>query len=136
MKKILTLLLIAIFCFLLFAGCGGANQKNNEQLLLPSTDGIVGIEVSSLPETESYSFSGEDADEIIDYLSSLNLTPYYEENLYNGMTWVIAVEYENGDVVTVYHSGNILIMSDNGPWYKMKYREAERFTSLLEKLND
>lgn len=136
MKKILTNLLITILCFLLFAGCGRADQENNGQPLLPSKDGVIGIEVSSLPETESYSFSGDDADKIIDYLSGLNLTSYSEDDVYYGMTWVIAVEYENGDVVTVYHFGNFLIRADNGPWYEMKYREAEQFDALLEKLND
>ena len=52
------------------------------------------------------------------------------------MAWVISLEYDNGDVLTVYHFGNMFIRTENGPWYKMTYDEAKRFDTLLNELNN
>lgn len=97
---------------------------------------VVKIDVSSLPEGYNYSFSGEDAQAIIDYLSTLNLESEFEENPneYTGMTWVIALEYENGDTFKIYHFGKF-IRSQNGSWYKMSFEEASRFDALLAELD-
>ena len=94
--------------------------------------------MTSLPEGYAYSFSGEDAKAIIDYLSNLNLEENFKENPdgYTGMTWVVSLKYDNGDVSTVYHFGNMFIKVENGPWYLMTYDEASRFGRLLSELND
>lgn len=96
------------------------------------------IHVTSLPEGYAYSFSGEDAKAIIDYLSNLNLEENFKENPdgYTGMTWVVSLKYDNGNVSTVYHFGNMFIKVENGPWYLMTYDEASRFGRLLSELND
>ena len=75
---------------------------------------------------------------LVDYLSDLNLNSQFEENPneYVGMTWVISLEYENGDVLKVYHFGNMFIRSEKGSWYKMTYDEASRFHALLDELSN
>ena len=110
-------------------------QIRGEQLLLDGE--ITDVEVSSLPEYYNYSFNGESAKKIVDYLSSLNLESDFEENPneYGGMTWVVSLKYENGDALTVYHAGNMFIRAENGTWYKMTYEEASRFHTLLDELN-
>ena len=99
---------------------------------------IVKIDVSSLPEGRNYSFCGEDVNAITDYLSSLSLISEFEENpdKYDGMTWIITLEYENGDTLDIYHFGNMFIRSQSGSWYKMTYEEASRFDALLYELSE
>ena len=95
------------------------------------------ITVSSLPAGYNYAFDGEKADAIVSYLTGLSLTADFPENPneYAGMTWVIFIEYENGDTETVYHFGNMFIGTEESPWYRMKSDEAIQFESLLERLS-
>lgn len=136
MKKLL-IITLAFLCVLSMVGCSQQHQQVKGNQLLAEGN-IVKIDVSSLPERYNYSFSGEDAKAIVDYLSDLNLDSKFEENPneYTGMTWVISLKYENGDVLKVYHFGNMFISSENGSWYKMTYDEASRFDMLLDELSN
>ena len=136
MKKVLTIA-VAFLCLLGMVGCSQQPQYvQGNQLLVEGN--VIKIDVSSLPDGYNYSFDGEEANEIIDYLSNLNLQSNFEENPneYTGMTWVICLEYDNGDKLTVYHFGNMFIRSKEGSWYKMTYDEANRFDTLLDELNN
>ena len=121
---------------LVIVGCSQQSQQVQGNQLLAEGN-VIKIDVSSLPEGYNYSFDGEEAKEIIDYLSNLNLQSNFEENPneYTGMTWVISLEYENGDILTIYHFGNMFIRAEKGTWYKMTYEEASCFEILLEELN-
>jgi hypothetical protein len=112
-------------------------QQAEGNRLLPEGH-VISVDVSSLPEGYKYSFDGEDAKAIVEYLSGLNLTGKFEENPdeYTGMTWVISLKYENGDSLEVYHFGNKFIRSEKGSWYKMTYEEASRFGSFLYELSN
>lgn len=135
MRKLMT----TIFVFIFVLGMVGCSQQPQQvqgnQLLAEGT--VVHVDISSLPEGYNYSCTGEDAKAIIDYLSNLNLDSQFEENPdeYAGMTWVISLKYDNDDVLTVYHFGNMFIRSEKSPWYKMTHDEASRFDTLLEELN-
>ena len=136
MKKPFAILLV-FFCVLGIVGCSQQPQQvQGNQLLVEGN--VIKIDVSSLPEGYNYSFNGENAKEIIDYLSNLNLQSNFEENPneYTGMTWVISLEYDNGNELTVYHFGNMFIRSEKGSWYQMTYEEASRFDVLLNELNN
>ena len=132
MKKFIALLLTLI-CLLCIVGCSQQSQQVQSTQLLAEGN-VIKIAVSSLPEGYNYSFSGEDTKGIIDYLSNLNLQSKFDEdpNTYTGMTWVISLEYENGDILTIYHFGNKFICSENGSWYKMTDEEASHFDTLLD----
>jgi predicted small lipoprotein YifL len=135
MKKIFVWMLVLMLVLSLCA-CNGSKQTPKSPLL---PDGkVTNIKVTSLPEGHDYAFSGEDADAIVAYLSNLNLESEFKENPdeYTGMTWVIALEYESRDAVTVYHFGNMFIRAEKGDWYQMTYEEASRLDTLLEELND
>lgn len=136
MKKFTALVLLCI-CVFGMIGCNQQLQQVQGNQLLVEGD-VVKIDISSLPEGYNYSFSGEDSKAIIDYLSTLTLESEFEENPieYMGMTWVIALEYENGDTLNIYHFGNMFIRSENNSWYRMPYEEASRFDTLLEQLNN
>ena len=136
MRKLLAILL-GIFCVLGIVGCSQQSQQVQGNQLLAEGN-VIKIDVSSLPEGYNYSFNGENTKEIIGYLSSLNLQSNFEENPneYAGMTWVITLEYENGDTLTIYHFGNMFICSEKDSWYKMTYEEASRFDVLLNELNN
>ena len=136
MKKVLTIA-VAFLCLLGMVGCSQQPQYvQGNQLLVEGN--VIKIDVSSLPDGYNYSFDGEEAKEIIDYLSNLNLQSNFEENPneHTGMTWVICLEYDNGDKLTVYHFGNMFIRTKEGSWYKMTYDEANRFNTLLDELTN
>ena len=135
MKRIIVLALTLAMLIAAFSGC--SESKDNSSLPVSGKGGIKSVSVSSLPKGYNYSFGKNDADAIIDYLSNLNLISDFEENPneYAGMTWVISLEYENGDIVTVYHFVNMFICADGGPWYKMNFEEASRFDALLDELS-
>lgn len=133
MKKLIAFVLSLIFIFN-FVGC---SHIITEEGFLLKEGNVKRITVSSLPEGVDYSFIGKDAEKIIDYLSNLNLIEQFEENPndYDGMTWEISLEYEDGDVLQIYHFGNMFIRVNGGSWYKMTYEEASRFDELLEELS-
>ncbi len=109
--------------------------KNNQLL----EDGnVISIQVSSLPEGYKYSFSKESAKVIADGLSYLHLESDFEENPdeYCGLTWVISLEYEDGDNLIIYYSGNMFIRSDKSSWYKMDNKGASWLGKLLNELNN
>lgn len=136
MRKLFSIVLV-LFCVLGMVGCNQQPQQVQGNQLLAEGNAI-NINVSSLPEGYDYSFSGENAKAIIDYLSNLNLESNFEENPneYMGMTWVISLEYDNGNVLTIYHSGNMFIRSESSSWYKMNFDEASGFGALLNELNN
>jgi hypothetical protein len=117
-------------------GMGEISDEAEEDALLPAGD-VTRASLSSLPGGYDYAYEGEDAGVIADYLGSLSLQSRFAENPdeYTGMTWVISLSYADGNTVTVYHSGNMFIRAEDGPWYKMSYEEASRLEALLEKLN-
>ena len=93
---------------------------------------ITGIHVTSSPKGYDYSFTGGKAQEIVDYLTSLNLIVNFPENPedYDGMTWIITVIYDNKETLNIYHDG-MFISTLNGTWYKMSYEEASRFDHII-----
>lgn len=136
MKKFMAVVLVCI-CVWGIVGCNQQPQQvQGKQLLVDGN--VIKIDVSSHPEGYNYSFDGENAKAIIDYLSNLNLDSNFEENPdeYVGMAWVISIKYESGGTVTLCHSANKFIRTANGPWYKMTYEEASRFDALLNELGD
>lgn len=135
--KIFTALVSLCICVFGLIECNQQPHQVKGNKLLVEGD-VVKIDISSLPEGYNYFFSGEDSKAIIDYLSTLTLESEFEENPneYTGMTWVIALEYENGETLNIYHFGNMFIRSQNGSWYRMSYEEASRFDTLLEQLNN
>lgn len=135
MKNLLTIALVFL-CVLGMVGCSQQSQQEQGNQLLAERN-VIQIDVSSLPEGYNYSFDGDDAKKITDYLSNLNLQSDFKENPneYTGMTWVISLKYENDDVLKVYHFGNMFIRTENGSWYKMTYDEANRFGALIDELN-
>ena len=127
MKRILLMILTLAVCLPILSGCSQQNLDENS---------IKSISVTSSPEGYEYSFKGEDAQAIVDYLESLHLTPYLGLPSETGMAWVISIEHKNGKVTTVYHSCNKYIMTEDGSLYEMIFEEADRFDSLLYELDN
>ena len=127
MKRILLIILTLALCLPVLSGCSLPNLDENS---------IKRIAVTSLPKGYEYSFKGDDAQAIVDYLESLHLTPFSGINSEDGMTWVISIEDKNGKITTVYHSCNKYIMAEDGSLYEMIFEEANRFGSLLYELDD
>ena len=129
-KLVVVVMIMIVACLLTMTACSSAVAKGGTLL---KEGHVRKIYVSSRPEGYNYSFTGDRAQSIIDYISQLNLIDDYPENPgeYDGMTWVITLEYEDGTSLTIYHFGNMFIKAENGPWYKMTYEEASRFDKLV-----
>lgn len=140
MKKLVAFVL-ALLLTVCFCGCKDQQPEETTPLekgnVLLEEGNVKNVSVTSQPAGYEYSFSADRAKEIVDYLLGLHLSADVEgdpEKLV-GMTWVISLEYENGDVATVYHFGRF-IRAENGPWYQMVYEEAIRFETLLYELQN
>ena len=139
MKKLIACLLSSILVF--FAvGCSDTatdeNTSTQKGTLLLLDGNVKKISVTSLPEGYDYSFEGEDSKAIVDYLSVLNLVSQFKENPneYGGMTWVISLEYDNGETLQIYHFANMFIKAADGKWYRMNNDEAINLENLLDEL--
>ena len=133
MKKI-AVFVLALLCVVALVGCSPAHAEEST-LLKEGT--VKRVSVTSLPEGYDYSYTGEDAQAIVDYFTELDLISDFEENPGedDGMVWVISLEYEDGSTETVYHCGKF-IRRDGGSWYKITYEQARAFDSLLWELNE
>ena len=127
MKRILIMILALAVCLPVLSGCSLPNLDENS---------IKRISVTSLHEGYEYSFKGDAAQAIVDYLEHLHLTPFSGINSEDGMAWVISIEDKNGKITTVYHSCNKYIMAEDGSLYEMIFEEANRFSSLLYELDN
>ncbi len=135
MRKAITSILVFVMCFTLCTSCESAAAAQNT--LMPGSDGITSVVVSSMPEGYDYSFTGDQAETLAQYILDMEISADFPEdpNVYAGMTWVIVAEYENGNTATVYLFGNMFIRSGDGPWFKVSGKEAEGFEALLTSLS-
>lgn len=137
MKKTLYILLAIILCLSAFSGCEKPNADTGlPPFEAPTSEGVLSVSISSLPEGYNYSFKGEAAKEVVDYFANLNLITDFTENAneYTGMTWVVTISYDNGKSETIYHSANLFVRREGGSWYKMKFDEAASFSALIDEL--
>ena len=130
MKRILLMILTLAICLPVLSGCTPKQFKN-----LNESD-IKSVSVSTLPEFYGYeySFTGEEARAVVDYLSGLNLTPLLISVGKGGMTWVIEIEYEGESETTVYLFGDEIWINAKEK-YLMQSEENGVFEALLEALN-
>lgn len=129
MKRILLIILALAVCLPVLSGCAPKQFKN-----LNESD-IKSVSVSTLPEFYGYeySFSGEEARAVVDYLSGLKLTPLLISMPKGGMTWVIEIKYEDESETTVYLFGDEIWINAKEK-YLMQSEENGVFEALLEAL--
>ena len=73
---------------------------------------------------------------LAEYILDMDVQAEFSEdpNVYTGMTWVLAVNYEDGSTVTVEFFGNLFIRADAGSWQKVSQQEAQGLEALLKEL--
>ncbi|MBR2621358.1 MAG: hypothetical protein IKC97_03180, partial [Clostridia bacterium] len=113
----------------------GCSPAHTEESVLLKEGTVKHISVSSLPEGYNYSYTGENAQAIVDYLVGLDLVEDSAPPPPGGV-WNIILEYEDGSTVKLYHSANEYIGISGGSQYKMTYEQASAFDSLLWELNE
>ena len=130
MKRILLMILTLTVCLPILSGCTPKQFKN-----LNESD-IKSVSVSTLPEFYGYeySFSGDEARAVVDYLSGLKLTPILISIPKGGMTWVIEIEYEDESETTVYLFGDEIWINAKEK-YLMQSEEKGVFEALIRNLN-
>ena len=96
---------------------------------------IKSVNVASLPQGYDFTFTDDKAQTFIDFLSDMELTADFSENPgeLNGMTWVIKLEYENGEAMTLYDLGGF-IRSENNSWFKYEYDYDSPLNTLIWEL--
>ena len=129
MKRILIMILTLALCLPVLSGCTPKQFKNLNESEIKS------VSVTTLPEFYGYeySFTGEEARAVVDYLSGLNLTPLLISVGKGGMTWVIEIKYEDESETTVYLFGNEIWINAKEK-YLMQSEENGVFEALLEAL--
>ncbi len=130
MKKLIALVL-TLACVLVLIGCSSAKEEG----LLLKTENVKNVFMSSSPEGYAYLFSGDDANAVVDYFANLHITPYTKVIDETGMSWVISIEYENGQTKTVYYLCGKYIKGDDDSFYKIICNEASHFDTLLDELS-
>ncbi len=95
------------------------------------------VKITHNPPWYDLTLTGDKAQAVIDYLSSLNLSDENTETAgqTNGGMWDIKIEYENNETVRIVHSGNKFICNSEMSWYSMVYDEAEKFSDLVYELS-
>lgn len=127
MKKIIIPLLL--FCFI--SGCR-ADQLNID----PTTTSQVTI--TTLPEDESLQRVYTDSVKInalCNYLNSLNLISHFTDKVddYVGQTFIITINGNNDEPLTIYHFGNVFIKQNENEWKKISYKQGSELYSLILK---
>ncbi len=134
MKKLIAFVVLLV-CILVLVGCSSSVSVEKGSHLLKEGK-VKSVSVESLPKYYDYIFHGNDAKAIVEYFENLNLVSDFEDSTDgDGTTWVVSLEYENGEVVTIYHC-DVFIKNKGGSWYKTTYEEARRFDTLLNELNN
>ena len=124
------MILTLAICLPILSGCTPKQFKN-----LNESD-IKSVSVSTLPEFYGYeySFSGDEARAVVDYLSGLKLTPLLISMPKGGMTWVIEIEYEDESETTVYLFGDEIWINAKEK-YLIQSEENGVFEALIGNLN-
>lgn len=128
MKRIL--IIILVLCLPVLSGCTPKQFKNLNESEISS------VSVTTSPEFYGYeySFTGEEARAVVDYLSGLNLTPLLISIPKGGITWVIEIEYEDESETTVYLFGDEIWINAKEK-YLMQSEENGVFEALISNLN-
>jgi hypothetical protein len=134
-KRIVSVLLIAMLICVCVVCIYVFSLHVDGSVLIPKGE-ITEIRVRLSLEEEEYTFTGDSAKKIIDYLSDLSLISDFEEDpeKSNGAAWFITLVYEDGREICIYHIGNKFIRNGESDWYKMYYRQAEKFDKLMDEL--
>ena len=129
MKKI-AVFVLALLCVVALVGC----SKKGEILLKEGA--VKSVSVNFDLPGYPYFFVGEDAKAIVNCLSGLELTPDSGKTPreLNGGGWVIDIEYEDGQVVTLTHLERYIHAKADDSWYKIEKDQANAFDHLLSEL--
>lgn len=129
MKRFSLILITVILCLPILSGCTPKQFKNLNESAISS------VSVTTSPEFYGYeySFTGEEACAVVEYLSGLDLTPLLISINKGGMTWVIEIKYEDESETTVYLFGDEIWINAKER-YLMQPEENGVFEALLETL--
>ena len=132
MKKI-AVFVLALLCVVALVGCSPANTKGSTLLNAGEVKSVsVNFDLPGYP----YFFVGEDAKALVNCLANLELTPDSGETPRElvGGGWVINIEYEDGQVVTLTHLEWYIHALADDSWYKVSEEQAHAFDHLLSEL--
>ena len=132
MKKI-AVFVLALLCVVALVGCSPANTKGSTLLNEGEVKSVsVNFDLPGYP----YFFVGEDAKALVNCLANLELTPDSGETPreLTGGGWVINIEYEDGQVVTLTHLERYIHARADDSWYKIEKDQANAFDHLLSEL--
>lgn len=130
MKRFSLIFITVILCLPILSGCTPKQFKKLNESEISS------VSITTLPEFYGYeySFTGDEARAVIDYLSGLKLTPILISIPKGGMTWVIEIKYEDESETTVYLFGDEIWINAKEK-YLLQPEEKGVFEALISNLN-
>ena len=113
-----------------------AAATDSAKLLGLKESKIKSVNVTSLPKGYDFTFTDEKAQKVIDFLSGIELITNFTEDpgQLDGMTWVIKLEYENDEAMTLYDIGGF-IRSESNSWFKYEYDYDSPLNTLIWELS-
>ena len=113
-----------------------AAATDSAKLLGLKDSKIKSVNVTSLPKGYDFTFTDEKAQKVIDFLSGIELITNFTEDpeQLDGMTWVIKLEYENDEAMTLYDIGGF-IRSESNSWFKYEYDYDSPLNTLIWELS-
>lgn len=133
MKSISIYFLIAVLLCTL-AGCAASTIITGASLV--SSENVVKIQVSSLPEsseTQRTYTSAEKIKAITDHIDNLQLDTKFPENPndYSGSVWVITYTYADESSLTLYHFGNMFLRTEQSDWTRLTQEQAVKLSYII-----
>ena len=133
MKSISIYFLIAVLLCTL-AGCAASTTITGASLV--SSENVVKVQVSSLPEsseTQRTYTSAEKIKAITDHIDNLQLDTKFPENPndYSGSVWVITYIYADESSLTLYHFGNMFLRTEQSDWTRLTQEQAVKLSYII-----
>lgn len=108
-------------------------EKVQYQLL--NTANVTKIEIVAHPGKLKTAQNKKEITEIINYINSLNLKKATKTGI-AGMGYGITVYFKDNTSKKYQHIGNIYFVDSEKNWYKMTYKQTEKFEGIYNSLGE
>lgn len=140
-KKIL-FLCVLISSLIMLNGCSVtkntasiASTENIIKMQISNIANVTKIEIKAYPGRLKIAQSKKEITEIINYINSLDLKKATKTRV-SGMGYVITVYFKDNTSKKYEHIGNIYFVDSEKKWYKMTYKQAEKFEGIYNSLGE
>lgn len=102
---------------------------------IANTANVAKIEIKAYPGKLKITQNKKEITEIINYINSLDLKKATKTEV-AGMGYIITVYFKDNTSKKYEHIGNIYFVDSENKWYKMTYKQAEKFEGIYNSLGE